>query len=228
MSWLVDALFAGVGLSILAYAIGGVLHIGIDQVHGSRLVKRYFDTTKREIVDPLRDELKGEINGLREEVQQLGGAELKTQLDQLEAKLESFTHPDVGAQFSTFLQSEDGRAWTGALAEEAATQIANTMTARITSTAGVAARGAQQELVKLIDGAVTFGNPIMDGLWAMAPRSSKLQLYNRLARVLRKSGLVLGASGPIVDAEGRVVQDADVEDGETTDMSAWEPPRYPA
>jgi len=63
-----EALLIAAIIPVVAYAIGAIVHIVIDQVHGTRLVHRYFDVTKREIIEPLRAEVLGKIEEVKSSV----------------------------------------------------------------------------------------------------------------------------------------------------------------
>ncbi len=55
------AFWAGVLVSVFAYAVGAAVHIYIDQRMGARLVTRYFETTRSQIVEPAMADLKASL-----------------------------------------------------------------------------------------------------------------------------------------------------------------------
>jgi hypothetical protein len=78
---------------------------------------------------------------------------------------------------------------TDALAEQVGTAVANAMTQRLTSAAGVAARKSQSKLEAIImDLPLESGNPLLDGMFAAIPRDAKRGIAVRMARAIRKGG----------------------------------------
>jgi hypothetical protein len=185
---LLDVLAFLLAVPVIAYVIGAVVHIYIDQVHGKRLKDEFFATTKRDIVDPAIAGIRADIQQLRSSIDAIKIPDLAPLQASIDAiKIDPADLP-IGEEFERFLDSERGRAWSVELAEVAADQITSTMTAKASAAAGIMARTAQSKIIQLIDAQVDFGNPIMNGIWMMFPRPQKAAFFNRLAQILRRTG----------------------------------------
>jgi len=154
------------GGSVAAYAIGGGMHIAIDYVHGKRLLAKYWAATDTKIAA-----IKGDVV-----------AELKAQLP-----TSALSAEEISAGFDKFFHSAAGQQWSTEFGEFAAEQIERAIVTRTTSAAGAAARTAQSQIERLISTEISFGNPVMDGLWAMVPLQTKRRVVAHLARIVRKA-----------------------------------------
>jgi hypothetical protein len=56
------------------------------------------------------------------------------------------------------------------------------------SAAGAAARTAQSGIERAISGSIQFGNPMLDGLWALVPPELKRTFFSRVAKQVRLAG----------------------------------------
>jgi len=156
-------------------------------------------------------ELRAKLDGFIE------SSQLDEQLQQIHDQVAAMTGGgNLADEFDEYVRSDRGKAWSRAIAEAAGQQISNTMTARITSEAGKTARRTQMDIVALLDRTLDFENPIMNGLWKMAPRDQKLRVLNGLARVIRKSGLINYANS--IDTTGQEVPD---EPSDGAGLAEW-------
>lgn len=185
---------------VAAYVIGAVVHVAIDQLHGRRLVDRYFRTTKAQIVEPALRDLELRIEkALMSNLSALEGRlarrleEDASPLDNLEAELESAS----GRALEGFLRSESGKTWARELGDYIQAQVESAFVQRVASKAGAVARTSQSQLERLLDSTISFGNPILDGLWSAVPRESKREFVNRMARLIRRAGYVLVPTGDL-------------------------------
>lgn len=239
---------------VAAYVIGAVVHILIDQVHGKKLVDRYYATTKRDMIDPAIKRLEERIvalgryvevamgqtaklteSGMREQLERvhasvnaemnaaIGRIEARLEneppvLDQLEPQLEAAT----GRALDAFLRSDAGKEWSRELGNYVQTQIEEAFVQRTSSLAGSVARRSQSEIERLLEGAISFGNPILDGLWAAVPREAKRSFVNRLARVMRQRGAMIVSSQALPEGSGEIVPE--LEAGPEDPSGGWYAP----
>jgi hypothetical protein len=176
------------GGSILAYAIGGGMHIAIDYVHGKRLLRKYWDATDAKLAG-IESRVNSRIDLVRP-------PPVGPELAQLEERLVAKIPPpvsteDLSSAFESFLRSDAGQQWATELGELAADRVTAGIVAKTTSAAGAAARTAQSSIERMIMGSIDFGNPVLNGVWAAAPYQTKAGFVNRLARIIRKMGLVV-------------------------------------
>lgn len=87
------------------------------------------------------------------------------------------------ADLEPFLRSPAGVAW----AQELGTYVTSSLKQELASRAGVVAHQASSAAEKLLNGAITFDNPMIDGLWAMVPLDTKRMVARKLAAVYRKA-----------------------------------------
>lgn len=216
MTSLLEWVAFAIGFPVIAYAIGAIVHIWIDQVHGARLVDRYFRTTREQIIEPLRAELIQKIDAIKPP----DLAPLRADLVNVREMIDSLP---IEAQLHAFLRSEDGKQWAVELADVVTTQVTDSMVAKTTSAAGAVARTAQQKIFNAIDGSLDFGNPIVNGLWTSIPRENKVRFYNVIARTLRRAGLVLVPNSELesepMQLEGEFTEIEGADQGEQVDAA---------
>lgn len=199
-----------IGFPLVAYAIGAVIHIWIDQRASTRLKDSFFKTTREQIVDPLERRITARLDAIQARVATFAGADLPDygpQLAELEAKLDE-VRPDVGAELTAWLQTSDGQSWSRAIVGGVAASIRE----RAGSIKGNVARREQSTLYDVIrpaiDKVLVTGNPAVDVVVGLIPPEVKDQAAVRLTRVLRQ---VLhdnpGMLSAIQDAEFEVVDE---------------------
>jgi len=160
-----DSTWLLIGTSVLAYFIGASVHVGIDYVHGKRMLRQYWDKTDLKIA------------GIQEDV-----------ITGLEQKLGSRLNGpvvDVAGGFDAFLSSEQGKQW----ALELGDVITEAWTTRMTQKAGGVAKKTQAKMARALVEGIKFDHPVMDGLWAFLPLDNKLQFARRLAKVIHRIGI---------------------------------------
>lgn len=96
---------------------------------------------------------------------------------------------DVGPSLEGWLRSEAGVTWARELAAASAGEVVTGLKQQLSSAAGIAAREGQSAAQKLLAGSISFGNPMLDGLWAMVPPAQKQMVVGRLYKAFRGSGL---------------------------------------
>lgn len=84
-----------------------------------------------------------------------------------------------------WVKSERGAASLGRIIDTAATVTKDAVVSTLTGAAGGARKAADAKIAGLLSGAVSFGNPILDGLWAWAPVDAKKLLIKTLLQILR-------------------------------------------
>jgi hypothetical protein len=159
----------GVAISIVAYAIGAVMHIWIDRHEGKKLIDRYFHTTEKFVGEQIAD-LKRSLPGSPEI-----------------PKVADFVAALPKIEMPTTVSLDP--AMIDAIAQRVGASVQQEMKTKLTSTAGIAARKAQSSLERIIEGSIDFGNPYLNGLWHAVPVENKRGLYRRLGDAIRKGGL---------------------------------------
>jgi hypothetical protein len=181
LAWVAVA-FGTVG-GVIAYAIGGAMHIGIDAVHGKRMLRDYWAKTDVKIAAIKADvigELKVELPPLiRAELAELEFPEIPP--------FPEIPNVDIGAGLETFLRSEPGRAWALELADVAANKIE----ARYTGAMGGNKRTDQRRIALSLS-TIDWGHPAINVLWAEVVRREPERL-NKIAKQIMNSGVIESA-----------------------------------
>ncbi len=190
--WTDPAFWAGVGISVLAYVVGGVMHILIDYVHGKRLLRTYWDATDAKIAG-IEDQVAARIR------RELPAAPVippfpeipELDLSPIIAKFDELQMPDVGRSLDAFLRSESGLQWARELASLAAADFEAAFLKRGQDKKGITARTQQATIERTILDSIRFGDRRLDSLWAIADDDMKRQFVHRIALVINRAGFVL-------------------------------------
>jgi len=178
VEWL---LVVAIASPIVAYAIGGVLHVSIDYVHGKRMLRAYWDKTDAKIA------------GITESVVDAVAEKVRTIVPSSPVSSEAMT-----AAFETFLRSEAGVEWGRELAELSSRRILDGVRDLTTSRAGANARTSQSQMVRMLTDSIRFDNQVLQGLWVMAPTEEKHRFLMRVASAIRRNGFALvPVDGPL-------------------------------
>jgi hypothetical protein len=227
-------LVVAIASPIVAYAIGGVMHIAIDAVHGRRLLRRYWDATDAKVAKIRADV----VEDLRLQLDELKAAvppapDLQSLQERLEARMDELAADPIPenaleAAFERFLRSPAGVTWAAELGNLAADKVLEGVRNLTTSKEGARVRTQQSLLLRELAGAIDFGNPVMNGAWQMLGGPRQQAVFVRISRVLRAHGLALVR---VTDTTARPAEDGGFEEmlqlgaGETTqgqfDDSAW-------
>jgi hypothetical protein len=166
------------GGSIAAYAVGGMMHILIDYIHGKRLLRTYWDATDKKIAG-IEDQVVAKLE------ERLGGQDADGQT--------------VAKGLSSFLHSEDGVQW----ARELANLTANQANAQITGAIGGIKRTDQRRLAVNL-ARLDWGNPWLNAAWNEVVRREPERL-NKIAKQIMESGML---EGPALEGQATAAQEA--------------------
>jgi hypothetical protein len=182
LAWVAVA-FGTVG-GVIAYAIGGAMHIGIDAVHGKRMLRDYWAKTDVKIAAIKADvigELKVELPPLiRAELAELEFPEIPP--------FPEIPNVDIGAGLETFLRSEPGRAW----AIELADVTANKIEAKYTGAVGGIKRTDQRRIAAGLM-RIDWGSPWLNAGWQEVLRREPDRV-NKIAKQIMDSGVLESAA----------------------------------
>ncbi len=174
---------------VIAYAIGAVMHVWIDQIHGKHLLKKYWDATDVKIA------------GIEEQVTTSILANLPPfpaapDLGAFKAELLAELPPvDVSGALEGFLRSESGIQWATELADLAAAKFEARFIKKGTDQKGINHRHQQSEVGHLLLDNMDFGDSRMNAIWAILPGDAKKEAVTRIARVISRAGFVLIPTG---------------------------------
>lgn len=71
---------------------------------------------------------------------------------------------------------------------DAAARVVSALESKFTGEAGAAARAGQSAAEKMLAGSISFGNPMLDGLWAFVPPDMKKKMIGTLYKTVRMGG----------------------------------------
>lgn len=107
---------------------------------------------------------------------------------------------ELGPGLERFLRSEPGVGWAREMAELVTAQISS----KLGSEDAAAQRSSMSAAEKLLMGSVDFGNPIANGVWAMAPADAKRRIVRMVYRTFRSAmSNGIGGAGGILEGEFR-------------------------
>jgi hypothetical protein len=198
------------GGSVLAYAIGGAMHIAIDYVHGKRLLRKYWDATdgkiaaiETKVVGSLKNELQSvgkappvDFQPLLEQISEV----VKVELQQLQLEIPA---PEIPPLQVPPIEISDHQV------ELIGERLAYAMSKKGQGAIGGRIRSDQAAVVDAISSSVDFGNAILNGAWVMLPRETKLAALNKLVKTMRRCGFQVI---PIATIEGRTVGEESAEE----------------
>jgi hypothetical protein len=155
-------------VALAGYAVGGVMHIAIDYVHGKRLLRTYWAATDEKIAA-----IKGDV------------------VEELAKKMPpNAVDPEaIGRGLEDFLRSSSGQQWATELASVTGAQVTQDVVTRLRQKAAGQAHSDQARIAHVLAENIRFDHPILDGAWAFLPRETKLAFVNRLAKVIRRAGI---------------------------------------
>lgn len=88
-----------------------------------------------------------------------------------------------------WLETEQGRATVGRWVDTVGETIRARLQSWLEGMAGGQAKRADSKATTLLDGAIRFGNPVLDGIWGMIPPAEKRRFLGRVASLLRQGAL---------------------------------------
>lgn len=161
-----------VGISVVAHV--SVAWTAI-YVHTRRAERRWTEKVEREMIPNAAHAAADEVKKALPHV---------PTVDEL---AEAVPLPQIGTELEAWLRSEPGKLWARELGSFAGSQAVSSMKEQLGSEVGVVARQAQAAGEKLLMGAISFGDPWLDGIWALAPVDKKRTFVRRALKVLQSA-----------------------------------------